>query len=63
MTALRKDIGDNEPLTLAEACDVLFGGRITPATLREVYAVDAAVVDVPLPGGGSRRVCVPARRA
>ena len=35
---------------------------ITPSTIREVYGVDAAVVDVALPDGGSRRVCVPARR-
>lgn len=57
----------------ADRVALLAGGRlvadapprdaITPATLREVYGVDAAVVDVPLPGGGSRRVCVPARRA
>lgn len=35
---------------------------ITPATLRDVYGVDAAVVDVALPDGGSRRVCIPARK-
>lgn len=56
----------------ADRVALLHGGRlvadappreaITPATLREVYGVDAAVVDVALPDGGSRRVCIPARK-
>lgn len=36
---------------------------ITSGTLREVYGVETTMVDVALPGGGTRRVCVPARGA
>jgi iron complex transport system ATP-binding protein len=32
---------------------------ITPATLREVYGIDADVIDVTLASGERRRVCVP----
>ncbi|MEO8485062.1 MAG: ABC transporter ATP-binding protein [Betaproteobacteria bacterium] len=32
---------------------------ITPATLREVYGIDADVIDVTLASGETRRVCVP----
>lgn len=28
------DIGDDEPVTLAEACRLFFGGRISPSALR-----------------------------
>jgi hypothetical protein len=28
------EIGDDEPVTLAEACRVFFGGRLTPSALR-----------------------------
>ncbi|HET9337739.1 MAG TPA: ABC transporter ATP-binding protein [Casimicrobiaceae bacterium] len=35
---------------------------ITPALLREVYGVDADVIDVTLAGGERRRVCVPLKR-
>ncbi|NTJ83626.1 hypothetical protein G6M50_38230 [Agrobacterium rhizogenes] len=28
------EIGDDEPVTLAEACDVFFGGRLTKSALR-----------------------------
>ena len=28
------EIGDDEPITLAEACRLLFGGRLTPSALR-----------------------------
>jgi hypothetical protein len=28
------DIGDDEPVTLAEACRLFFGGRLTPSALR-----------------------------
>lgn len=36
---------------------------ITPATLAQVYGVDADVVDVTLAGGETRRLCVPRARA
>lgn len=28
------EIGDDEPVTLAEACNLFFGGRLTPSALR-----------------------------
>lgn len=28
------EIGDDDPVTLAEACDMFFGGRLTPSALR-----------------------------
>jgi hypothetical protein len=28
------DIGDDEPITLAEACRLFFGGRLSPSALR-----------------------------
>ena len=36
---------------------------ITPATMREVYGIDADVLDVTLASGETRRVCVPRSRA
>ena len=33
--------------------------KITPATLREVYGIEADVIDVMLASGEARRICVP----
>ena len=35
---------------------------ITPSTMREVYGIDADVLDVTLATGETRRVCVPRSR-
>jgi iron complex transport system ATP-binding protein len=33
---------------------------ITAESLKQIYGVEVAVIRVPLPGGGERRVCIPA---
>ena len=38
------DIGDDEPVTLAEACRVFFGGRISPSALRTEAAKGRLVI-------------------
>lgn len=39
------DIGDDEPITLAEACRLFFGGRISPSALRTEAAKGNLVIE------------------
>jgi iron complex transport system ATP-binding protein len=59
----------DQAFVVADRVALLHGGRlvadtspvdaITPATLREVYGIEAAIVDVDAGDGTARRVCVP----
>lgn len=39
-----EDIGDDEPVTLAEACRLFFGGRLSPSSLRTEAAKGNLVI-------------------
>ncbi|MFB9794510.1 hypothetical protein ACFFQG_28225 [Shinella granuli] len=45
MTAPAIDIFDDEPMTLAEACEIVFKGAIKPATLRAEAARGNLVIE------------------
>jgi iron complex transport system ATP-binding protein len=63
----------DQAFLVADRVALLAGGRlladatpdqaITPATMREVYGIEAEVTDLALASGERRRVCVPVRRA
>jgi len=43
-TAQAPDIGDDDPVTLAEACRLFFGGRLSPSALRTEAAKGNLVI-------------------